>query len=467
LSAQLRRFIIGTAAAASLLLAAAFIFWPIRPSIGGIPGIVFWCLLTFVASALPVRLPKGLHVTVAFAPATAAMLLGGPAAAGIVAVFGTIDLRELRGRVPWYGILNDHACFAIAATLSGMLLETLLIALGEPADSTRSSAAGFASFLIAASLYFAINNLLSVTVVHLRTGTPLRNVWAEDISGIFVSLIALAPVGWLMAQIFQLPGGIGWWATPLFVVPLFSTRLAYARYVETRELFEQTIEALSKAVDARDVYTRNHSSRVSFISEHMSRVMKLPEREIEKIKWAGLLHDIGKIGIRDHILLKEGPLDRHERILMNQHPTIGAEIVAPATQLAAEAPLIRAHHEWFNGSGYPDGVEALDIPRGARILTIADAYEAMTSSRPYRKIPLTHEQAVDQLEKFSGIQFDPEIVPILVGLDRSILDRPPDRPDELPTMLHQDDQREPPTAAASAQHQEPRPRPALASDDVS
>jgi putative two-component system response regulator len=205
--------------------------------------------------------------------------------------------------------------------------------------------------------------------------------------------------------------------------------------------------------------------------------MRLPESDIEKIKWAGLLHDIGKIGIRDHILLKEGPLDKRERYLMNQHPTIGAEIVEPATQLAHEAPLIRAHHEWFNGSGYPDGIEALLIPRGARILTIADAYEAMTSSRPYRKTPLTHAQAVEQLERFSGIQFDPEIVPVLVNLDRSILDRPPDRPDELPTMFYQSDQRdagagatreaERGAAAASAPKQEPSTRPALASDDVS
>ena len=135
---------------------------------------------------------------------------------------------------------------------------------------------------------------------------------------------------------------------------------------------------------------------------------------------------------------------------MNQHLTIGAEIVEPATQLAAEAPLIRAHHEWFNGSGYPDGMEALLIPVGARILTIADAYEAMTSSRPYRKTPLTHAQAVEQLERFIGIQFDPEIVPVLVNLDRSILDRPPDRPDELPTMFYTSDQRAMPARARPA-----------------
>lgn len=115
---------------------------------------------------------------------------------------------------------------------------------------------------------------------------------------------------------------------------------------------------------------------------------------------------------------------------MNQHPVIGAKIVQPATQLAPESPLIRAHHEWFNGSGYPDGIEALDIPLGARILGVADAYEAMTSARPYRKTPLTHEQAIGELRKYSGIQFDPDIVPILIGLDRETLDRHPDLDDE-------------------------------------
>ncbi len=307
--------------------------------------------------------------------------------------------------------------------------------------------------------FFAVNWTLAVMAVAARTGSAARTIWAQDIGGVAISLGGLVPLAWLMAQIFQLPDGVGWWATLLFVVPLFTTRLAYARYVETRELFEQTIEALAKAVDARDKYTRNHSSRVSRIAEAMCREMRLPEHEIEKIKWSGLLHDIGKIGIRDNVLLKEGPLDKHERILMNQHPTIGAEIVEPATQLKAEAPLIRAHHEWFNGSGYPDGREALDIPLGARILTIADAYEAMTSSRPYRKTPLTHQQAVEQLEKFAGIQFDPEIVPVLVGLDRGILDREPDREDELPTMLHQPDPRDSQPAVTQA-------RPALASDDV-
>ena len=465
------------------MLAAALVIWPIRPQIQGAWGLAYWCILTFVASALPVKLPKGLLVSVAFAPAVAALLLGGPAAAGIVALLGTFDLRELRGRVPWYGMLNDHACLVIAAVSSGALYEVLTAVLGPSTGSPVGALLGFAIFLVIAVWYFIVNSILSVTVVSLRTEVPFWTVWGADIGGVVISMIALAPLGWLMAQVFQAPNGVGWWGTALFVVPLFTTRLAYSRYVETRELFEQTIGALANAVDARDRYTRGHSNRVSHISEAMSRVMRLPEPEIEKIKWAGLLHDIGKIGIRDNILLKEGPLDREERILMNQHPSIGSEIVGPATQLHEEAPLIRAHHEWFNGSGYPDGIEALDIPIGARIMTIADAYEAMTSSRPYRKTPLTHEQAVGELVKYAGIQFDPDIVPILVNLDREILDRPPDRPDELPTMLHAPDPRDKPKSDEGETPQDapqtgdpraairgetvPKARQLLASDDVS
>jgi putative nucleotidyltransferase with HDIG domain len=411
----------------------------------------------------------------------ASMVLGGPFAAAIVALVGSTDEREFRGQIPWYGTLFNHSEAALSIVLGGAVFEVVTSSaaqIGAPRELIT-----FVGLLLAAAVFYTVNVALAVFAVSRRTGVPIRTVWASDLGAVAVNLVGLAPLSWLMAQIFTLPNNVGWWATPLFVVPLFTTRLAYHRFVETRELFEQTIGALANAVDARDRYTRGHSNRVSHIAEAMCRVMRLPESEIERIKWAGLLHDVGKIGIRDNILLKEGPLDREERVLMNQHPSIGAEIVAPARQLSAEAPLIRAHHEWINGSGYPDGIEALDIPLGARILTIADAYEAMTSSRPYRKTPLSHEIAVAELEKFTGIQFDPEIVPILVGLDREILDRPPERPDELPTMLHVPDPRDQEPSvqaddqAAAATAVTPQPtgtqegtkpsRPMLASDDVS
>ncbi|MCC6174111.1 MAG: HD-GYP domain-containing protein [Chloroflexi bacterium] len=387
----------------------------------------------------------------------AAFVLGGPLAGAIVAVVGTTDSREVRGSVPWYGTLFNHSVAVVGSVTGGVTF--LALQQFVPANPILAGIAEFVALLAASVVFFVVGWTLAVVVVSARTEAPVRAVVAQDLGGTAAHFVGLAPLAWLMALVFQLPNGVGWWATPLFVVPLYSMRVASARYVETRELFEQTISALSKAVDARDRYTRNHSSRVSHIAEEMCRVMRLPESEIERIKWAGLLHDVGKIGIRDHILLKEGPLDREERTLMNMHPEIGAKIVEPATQLAREAPLIRAHHEWWNGSGYPDRIEALEIPLGARILTIADAYEAMTSSRPYRKTPLTHEQAVDQLEKFSGIQFDPNVVPILVHLDRDILDRPADPIEDAPTTLQD---HEPAAETVPAEPVIPK----LAADDV-
>jgi putative nucleotidyltransferase with HDIG domain len=469
-NSRVRSLVLVTTTAAIVVIAAVVLLYPLHARIGGVPGLLFWIAAALIASTLPVRLPRGTVVSVSASPVIASFILGGPLAGVIVAAIGSTDTREVRGAVPWYGTLYNHSAIVLAVT-AGSFVYLGVLSL-SPSDDTLRAAMSFGATLLAGIALWLVNWTLSVAAVSARTGTPIRTVWAEDVSGIAPTMIGLVPLAWLMAQVFQMPNGVGWWATALFAVPLLTTRLAYARYVETRELFEQTIQALSKAIDARDVYTRNHSSRVSHIAEEMARVMRLPESEIEILTWAGLLHDVGKIGIRDNILLKEGPLDKSERILMNQHPTIGAEIVAPATQLAAEAPLIKAHHEWFNGSGYPDGVEALNIPIGARILTIADAYEAMTSSRPYRKTPLTHAQAVEQLERFAGIQFDPEIVPILVNLDRSILDRPPDRADELPTMLHRrDPTREDQGGRGTGGEVGARPpratRPALASDDVS
>ena len=452
---KVRLLVFGTTAAAIIVIAAALLLFELSPAIGGLPGVAFWTAATLIAGALPVVLPRGTVVSVSAAPLMAAIFLGGPVAAVAVAAVGTTDLREVRGKVPWYGTLFNHSSIVIAA-FAAAVVHDAIASLG-PVGEDGVALLALAAAVAGGTTLYAINWTLSVVAVSARTGQSFQTVWGQDLYGVALTLIGLVPLAWLMALIFQLPNGVGWWSTLLFIVPLFTTRVAFARYVETRELFEQTISALSKAIDARDPYTRNHSSRVSHISEAMCRVMRLPEDEIERIKWSGLLHDVGKIGIRDHILLKEGPLDKAERILMNQHPTIGAEIVAPASQLADEAPLIKAHHEWFNGSGYPDGIEAMDIPLGARVLTIADAYEAMTSSRPYRKIPLTHEQAVEQLEKFAGIQFDPQIVPILVGLERDVLDRPPDREDELPTMLHRPEQRDVPAEPVT---------PLLAADDV-
>jgi len=375
-------------------------------------GIGFWILLTLVTSALPVRLPLGTHQAVSMAPIVASMVLGGPAVAGWVAAIGTTELRELRGRVPWYGTLANHAAVTLPAVVAGTLYFWLTSAAGEssPGSAQVGNPMVFVATVAAAALFLVLNTSITSGLLALRTGQSITAVMVGDARHIAFNNIALAPLGWLMALVY----GMQWWATLLFAMPLYTTRMAAQRFVEMRDMFTQTIGALAEAVDKRDPFTAQHSVRVKGIAVDIGRVMRVNDAELEALEWGGLLHDVGKIGVPDAVLLKQDRLNREERMIMNSHPVLGAQIIAPVTKLAPELPIIRHHHEWYNGSGYPDRLIGDEIPKLARILHVADAFEAMTAARPYRMTPLTGEQALAELRKFAGVQFDPEVVDAFV-----------------------------------------------------
>ena len=392
-----------------LLLAAFLVFMPPRVAISingapnGIPaGIVFWVGLTVVGSSLAVRMPSGSVMDVAFAPLIAAVSLGGPVAAAVVGLVGTTQPRELRRQVPWYGVVANHCGIMGPVTLTAFALQAV------PRDS--SDLVDFAATVVAAAIYFFLNVLVTAACVSLRDGEPVSKLVRAS-AGAGVNMLALAPVAWLMAQMYVVAG---WWAVLLFAVPLYTTRLAFTRFVEVREMFTQTVRSLAEAVDKRDKFTSGHSHRVQEIAIDIGRAMKVGDEDLEALEWGGLLHDIGKIGVPDSVLLKQERLTREERATMNSHPVLGAEIIAPVTRLAPELPLIRHHHEWFNGSGYPDRLVGDEIPKLARILHVADAFEAMTAARPYRMTPLSPEQALAELRKFGGVQFDPDVVDAFV-----------------------------------------------------
>jgi F0F1-type ATP synthase assembly protein I len=389
-------------------------------------GVVFWTAVTFVASAAPVKLSDGVHVAVSTAPIMAAAVLGGPTAAAWVALLGSTDLREIRGRVVWYGVLANHAALALPALLGAVVILGLRGA-GDPAQELIAT-------LLGTLVYFLLNLVFVSLIVLFRGGRPIREFLARaETSGIWANLLTLAPLGWLMARMYELPGA-GWWTALLFGLPLLTTRVAYQRFVEMREMFTQTIGALAEAVDKRDPFTSKHSQRVRTISVDIGRQMRVSASELEALEWGGLLHDVGKIGVPDSILLKQGKLTREERITMNAHPVLGAQIIGPVDRLAPELPVIRHHHEWYNGSGYPDRLMGDEIPKLARILHVADAFEAMTADRPYRKA-LSVDQALAELRKFAGVQFDPEIVDAFVRTSWADDIREPGEPDLRPIPL--------------------------------
>jgi putative nucleotidyltransferase with HDIG domain len=163
------------------------------------------------------------------------------------------------------------------------------------------------------------------------------------------------------------------------------------------------------SIEARDSYTKQHSERVTAYALQIAEVMRLSAEDKDALRFGGYLHDIGKIGVRDTILLKPDRLTPEEKAEINLHPVIGGNIIKPLQFFPKERELILHHHEHVDGSGYPDKLAGAAIPATARILAVADAYDAMTSSRPYRQAR-THDYAAWELRRCSQTQFDPEVV---------------------------------------------------------
>lgn len=189
----------------------------------------------------------------------------------------------------------------------------------------------------------------------------------------------------------------------------------YRLNLDVERTYLETIRALALAVEAKDPYSAGHSKRVGFYAAKIGEVMGLDQDTLRVLNDAGILHDIGKIGIRDDILLKAAPLTVDEMRIMQQHAVIGEAIVKPVRSLQRVVSIMRHHHERFDGSGYPDGLKAEAIPLGARILSVADSYDAMVTDRPYRK-RIGIEEAKAELQRWAGKQYDPVVVDAMLRL---------------------------------------------------
>lgn len=190
-----------------------------------------------------------------------------------------------------------------------------------------------------------------------------------------------------------------------------STKNLSRLYENLRSTYIRAVRALAQAIDAKDHYTHSHSENVVKYAVAIAEEMKLPLGQVETLREACELHDLGKIGIEDRILSKQSGFTPEEWVMMKRHPIIGAQILEPLTFLKnGVADLVRQHHEHFDGLGYPEGRKGEDILLGARIIHLADAYESMRSARSYRKTPLSKEGAVAEIKSKSGQQFDPNVV---------------------------------------------------------
>jgi putative nucleotidyltransferase with HDIG domain len=200
------------------------------------------------------------------------------------------------------------------------------------------------------------------------------------------------------------------------------------RAEELNRVLMDSVGVLGNAIEARDAYTRGHTERVTRLALAIAMRLGWSDERLEQCRMGGLLHDVGKIGVPDAILQKPGRLTNEEYDIMKRHPRIGAQILAPITTLSFVVPYVLCHHERWDGKGYPDGLQGHAIPLEGRVLAIADAFDAMTSDRAYRK-GMDRETAVAEVLKCSGSQFDPELVELFYdlykeGVISEVLDSP-------------------------------------------
>lgn len=372
--------------------------------------LIFFIILSTIVEFMPVELPVGGDVTIGFPIDFVVILVYGPATAIVVTVFGGLIGEIVGSKTRWYKIVFNIAQYALSTGIAGMVYQGLGGVVG---------AINLTNYIVPAAIsavvFYLINSNLFMIVISLAEEISILSIWKNRVKGIVATYIALAPIGFIMAMVYV---SIGIWGIILFFFPLILARRSFELYTKMRKVYLDTIRALAAAIDAKDPYTKGHSERVAEMSVGLAQELNLPGRDIENIEYTALLHDIGKIGIDDRILGKESSLTSQEFDKIKEHPAIGANIIEPVDFLKNSYEAIYHHHERYNGKGYPDGIKSKDIPILARIIAVADAYDAMGSDRPYRK-KLDKDKILKELNDQSGKQFDPEVVKALI----SILDR--------------------------------------------
>jgi putative nucleotidyltransferase with HDIG domain len=279
----------------------------------------------------------------------------------------------------------------------------------------------------------AINYLMAARAVSFANRTSFWATLGQNVAGAstLISTVILGISGgilYLLVAPDLLPSPVGYLMAPVLFGFLLAVRRNVADAQRQRELKDQTLELAAQALDARDRYTESHSIRVADLAGRLGDQLELGDRFGELVRTAGALHDLGKIGVRDDILNKPGPLTEEEWEIMRRHPGLGADMIAQHSALTEVAPFVRHHHERWDGSGYPSGLKGDAIPFGARILSVADSFDTITGPRLYRQSLMTPIEGVEDISRRAGHWYDPNVVDALrelhglPGLD--LVDRP-------------------------------------------
>jgi putative nucleotidyltransferase with HDIG domain len=373
-------------------------------------GIGVWFVLLVVAEALPVPMVRGGTMTIASILDVGAILLFGPWIAGTLDLVTTVIAQMMILRRPSGEAVLNSGLYASTTILAG----AAFLAAGGSIGAPHLVRDAF-PVLLAGSLYFMLNTSAVSLVLGTRSGQDPGRIWRDQFRDGVPQYALSIGFGLLFAQVRTAAGIPG---VLLLVLPLLFARYALQLYADLRGDLVSFVRALSVVLDAVDPYTHEHSVRVAEYSVRVARRLGLREDEVDTIHYAALCHDIGKIAQRPEVIRKPRALDPEERRNMMRHPEAGARIVGQIRALRTAAAMVRTHHWRPDGRGYPSGLVDSEVPLGARIIHVCDAFDAMTSDRPYRK-GLPVPRALAELHRHAGSQFDPGAVAALSELHQA------------------------------------------------
>ena len=377
--------------------------------------VLLWCGLILITDAAPVTLPGGGYITVSSTLDYAGILVLGPVPTALAEFAATLLLQLGFQRRPFHKAVFNASSFAGTVILAGWVFQLLGGVPGRPLMFP-----GVLLPLVGMGVtYYTLNTMIVSLVIALSEGRKTWRIWQVNYLWTVFHMVASLPFGAALAAAYH---GLGAWAVVLFILPLLLARYSFKLYIETKRDLIDFAGVLAGVIDEFDPYTRMHSQRVSAYAAQLAREMGLTEREVERVEYAGLLHDIGKIKMSQReLIVKKGRLTPEEMQRISLHAGLGADILARVRAFRGISSLVRYHHERMDGNGY-HRLPAGELELGARILMVADAFDAMTSDRVYRKA-LPVEEAMAELRRCAGSQFDPDVVAALERLlEREELD---------------------------------------------
>ncbi|MBA7614422.1 hypothetical protein ES703_21686 [subsurface metagenome] len=371
-------------------------------------GVVLFGLLAFAADNLSAPLPRTGSVAVNFEISFASLILFGPATAIIVTAISFFNIREFVKKVPYYKHLFNAGQYFISMGITSIVFE-----MTYNRDVTNFFYPANIGFIfLAAYIAFFLNTLLTAGAISISERKNFINIWIYNYAWLIPFKLFLVVMTIAVTFIYKLYGPF----TIIFtLLPLIIAQYTYLLRIKERKTLLNSIMQIVKIIDAKDSYTAGHSVRVAEYSEKIARKLRLNEYDVEVLINLANLHDIGKVQIDLSVLNKPGKFDDADWVEMKKHPEVGYEIVKEIVFLKDQARAILYHHERINGKGYPSGIKGEEIPLFAKILAVADAYDAMTTDRPYRPA-LTQKEAMKELEMHAGKQFDRKISSAMIEI---------------------------------------------------